>query len=313
VSPARPDVSVVIPTTGRWGLLRHTLASALGQRGVDHELIVVHDGRTEDGLAELTAVDDPRLRVLRTAGGTGAPAARNRGLEEVRADRVSFLDDDDLWSPHKLRGQLAVANRGARWVFTDAVDIDSAGRVIDAGPPPDVDEVRARLPHANVIPAGNSNVLVDVSLLREVGGFDPALNATCDWDLWLRLLARAVPGRHPGVHIAYRRHDSNMHAGDYRALLEELDRLERKHRAAGFDPDRVQIMRWLAGGQRRAGSRPNAARLYWESARRHRSIGDLVRFIGLAGGERAMALGRRLTRPGRGGPLPVVGWLGSGG
>jgi glycosyltransferase involved in cell wall biosynthesis len=311
VSTRRPEVSVVIPTTGRWGLLRHTLASALGQQGVDHEVIVVHDGRTEAGLAELAAVEDPHLRVVRTAGGTGAPAARNRGVEEVRADRISFLDDDDLWSPYKLRGQLDVANRGARWVFGDAVDIDAAGRVIDAGEPPDVDAVCAGLRWGNTIAAGNSNVLVDVSLLREVGSFDPALPAMCDWDLWLRLMARATPGRHTGYHIAYRRHDANMHAGDPWRFLDELDRLERKHRAGGFEPDRVQMMRWLAGGQRRAGSRRNAAGLYWESARRHRTLGDLVRLIGLAGGERAMSAGRRLFRPRRRGPLPRLAWLGS--
>lgn len=294
---------MIIPTTGRWGLLRHTLAAVLEQDGVAHEVVVVHDGHGADALAELAAVGDARLRVVPTGGGLGAPAARNRGLEEARAPWVSFLDDDDLWSPRKLRAQLDAAAGEAAWVYGDAVDVDADARVVDVEVPPPAAEVRARLLRENVIPAGGSNVLVRADLLRKLGGFDPDLNATGDWDMWLRLAAAGAPARADGYHIAYRRHDSNMHAGDPRDFLAELERLEAKHRGSGFDADRVVLLRWLAGAQRRSGQRVAAARLYWESARRHRTAGDLVRAAGALAGERAMAAGRRP------GVLPDVPWL----
>ena len=40
-----PDVTVIIPTRNRWKLLRRTLGSALGQQGVNLEVIVVDDSR----------------------------------------------------------------------------------------------------------------------------------------------------------------------------------------------------------------------------------------------------------------------------
>jgi glycosyltransferase involved in cell wall biosynthesis len=303
-----PEISVVIPTIGRWALLRHTLAAALAQEAVTHEVVVVHDGRGDDAISELEAVGDPRLRVVRTGGGLGAPAARNHGLAHVEAPWVSFLDDDDLWSPRKLRAQLDAAADGAAWVYGDAVDVDSRAHVLDVEVPPPPDAVRARLLRENVIPAGGSNVLVRSDLLRELGGFDPALNATGDWDMWLRLAAAGVPAYVGGHHIAYRRHDNNMHAGDPRIFLAELAQLEEKHRGGGFDPDRIVIQRWLAGGQRRAGRRAAAAKLYWDSARQHRTPGDLVRLAGALVGERAMAAGRRAVAR-RPHTPPEVAWL----
>jgi hypothetical protein len=38
---------------------------------------------------------------------------------------------------------------------------------------------------------GRRGILVRADLLRALGGFDPALTGTEDWDLWIRLAACA--------------------------------------------------------------------------------------------------------------------------
>src|SRR5829696_624334 len=95
------EISVVVPTHNRSGLLAQTLRSVLWQRGVDLEVLVVDDGSTDD-----------------------------------TAEVVAVLDDDDLWAPDKLARQLAAAQAtGRSWVYTGAVNIDDDLRVLGGMPP----------------------------------------------------------------------------------------------------------------------------------------------------------------------------------
>jgi hypothetical protein len=107
---------------------------------------------------------------------------------------------------------------------------------------------------------------------------------------------------------AYRRHASNMHQDGVRGFMAEVDRLEAKHAALGVRPDRMLILRWLAGGQRRAGRRRAALDLYLRSFQHHPSAGDLARAAGVVLGEGLTALvadgsGARAR------PAPEPAWL----
>jgi glycosyltransferase involved in cell wall biosynthesis len=291
------DVSVIVPTGGRVELLRGALSSALAQEGVEHEVIVVVDAAIRETEAALAALGDPRVRSLRTAGGVGPANGRNLGVGDAKGTWVSFLDDDDLWSPAKLRAQLdAAAAAGADWCYTEAVDIDETGRIVGEERPPAPDDLHRELRQANLIPAGASNLLIRTDVMRDIGGFDPTLTSVTDWDLALRLNARGKPAMARGLHVAYRRHATNMHATDPEGFLAEIDRLEAKHADIGLAPDRVEIVRWLAGAQRRAGKRGRAARLYLDGAMRERNPGNAVRAAAALGGERVMAAGRRIAR-----------------
>jgi glycosyltransferase involved in cell wall biosynthesis len=96
-----PAVTVVIPLYQKAGSVAATLGSVLAQRFEDFEVVVVDDGSTDDGPAQVRAVGDPRVRLLRQPN-RGPGAARNRGLAESRAPLVAFLDADDEWTPDFL-------------------------------------------------------------------------------------------------------------------------------------------------------------------------------------------------------------------
>jgi cellulose synthase/poly-beta-1,6-N-acetylglucosamine synthase-like glycosyltransferase len=96
-----PEVSIVIPSHNRWPLLRRTLAGALAQEGVDHEVIVVDDG-SSDGTADLVErLDLPSVQILRQAN-AGKPTALNRGIEAARHDVVAMVDADTVFEPETL-------------------------------------------------------------------------------------------------------------------------------------------------------------------------------------------------------------------
>ncbi len=97
MDPARPLISVVVPTFNRRPALQLVLEAYERQRPGDlpFELVVVDDGSTDD-TAELLAGARPgryRLRVLRQSN-AGPAAARNLALPKVEGDLVLFTGDD---------------------------------------------------------------------------------------------------------------------------------------------------------------------------------------------------------------------------
>jgi glycosyltransferase involved in cell wall biosynthesis len=290
-----PEVTVVVPTHNRWNHLRRAaLPSALGQREVELELIVVDDGSADDTPRGLAEVADPRLRVLRNDVAQGVASARNRGVAAAGAPWVAFLDDDDLWSPWKLRRQLDAlgAVAGAGFAYAAAVFLDGAGTPLRPDPAPPAETV-ARALRASDVVGGPSTVMARTDLVRELGGFDEALAVLADWDLWLRLAEVAPAAACPDVLVAYREHGDNMSAETARDVFAELDVVRRRH-ALGSDLDGVEFTRWVAGHQRRAGRRLAAARAYLHGAREFSSGALLVRGLGVPLGERAMGIRAKL-------------------
>ena len=93
----RPSVSVLIACWNAEDSIERAIRSAVEDRSIDVECVVVDDAST-DGTAELVAAlakRDPRIRLIRQATNEGVSAARNRGLELVRGEWITLLDADD--------------------------------------------------------------------------------------------------------------------------------------------------------------------------------------------------------------------------
>ena len=317
----QPEVSVVIPTRSRWHLLsRAALPSALGQVGVEHEVIVVDDGSIDETPARLAALEDPRVRVIRHERSEGLSRARNSGIEAAQGTWIAFLDDDDLWAPTKLRAQLdAVGRHAASFVYGASVVLDEKLRVIGLHEPTDPADLRRRLRTNYSIPAGCSNVMVETELIRRLGGFDDRLWHLQDWDMWLRLAAASKAAACEDILVGYVLHPENSFLGDStHDMVNDLRYLLDKHGAGadGLEVDAASFERWVAYRVRRAGQRRRAARLYLRSARTHRSPRDvLLAGYSLVDG-RIAETARGLVRADpssaadrNGGPLDEPDWL----
>jgi glycosyltransferase involved in cell wall biosynthesis len=259
---SQPLVSVVIPTRDRAELLRAAVASALDQRGVEVELIVVDDGSGAAAREEIAAVAeaDERIRLLRHEHSVGVALARNAGVAAAHGEWIAFLDDDDLWSPEKLARQLEAAGAsGAGFVYASAINVNDALMPIgvDSAPPPEL--LGALLRRGNAVPGGGSNVVVDAATLRATGGFDPAFGQLADWELWLRLEQGARGAACPDVLVAYRTHESNWILRDPLGGLDEFRRMDVKH---DMRLARRDFMHWTATGALQARRHGLAARLF---------------------------------------------------
>ena len=91
------DVSVITPTFRRPHQLAEALSSALGQRSVTVESIVVDDSPERAAREVVARIGDPRVTCLemKTPSGGNPALVRNIGWPLARGRFVHFLDDDD--------------------------------------------------------------------------------------------------------------------------------------------------------------------------------------------------------------------------
>lgn len=91
-----PAVSIIVPAYNVGAYLEQCLDSIKAQTFTDWECIVVDDGSTDgsDEICERYAAEDSRFRVIHQTNG-GLSAARNTGIAEAKADKISFVDSDD--------------------------------------------------------------------------------------------------------------------------------------------------------------------------------------------------------------------------
>jgi hypothetical protein len=94
-----PRFSIVMPTRNRAQLLRFALQSALDQPYDDLEILVSDNDSHDDTPAVAQRFRDPRVRYIRTPETLAMPDSWEFALAHARGDYVTFLCDDDAFTP----------------------------------------------------------------------------------------------------------------------------------------------------------------------------------------------------------------------
>ncbi len=188
-----PLVSVIIPVHNRRESLQLAIMSVIHQTFAEFECIVVEDGTNACG--DLPCFGDARLRYLRFVVHRGVSAARNAGVRESKAPWIAFLDSDDEWFPGKLKRQLEWLKSHPEYRIAQSEELwIRNGRRVN---PPATHTKRggdifaASCERCMITP---SSVIMQRTLFEEFCGFNEALPACEDYDLWLRITARYPVG-----------------------------------------------------------------------------------------------------------------------
>jgi glycosyltransferase involved in cell wall biosynthesis len=226
-----PELSVIVPTFNRAAMLASAVESILGSGIRSLEIVVVDDGSTDDTPNVVRSLG-PRVHYFRQ-NNQGPAVARNTALSHSRGTFVAFLDSDDRWIPgqhQRLVAQLACNPD------VDVVFADSAFGPLDAEPvsflarfggsqfsriPREVRDdglavlerpgLFAMLLRRCVMFLGSS-VFRRAALVR-LGGFDPRIRGTEDWELFMRICATGTVALQEGSTASrYVKHDESITA-----------------------------------------------------------------------------------------------------
>jgi glycosyltransferase involved in cell wall biosynthesis len=234
-----PLVSVVITCYNHGHFLGEAIESALGQSYPHVEVIVVDDGSTDDAPAVAAGYDGVRTV---WQPNQGLSAARNTGIQEAMGDFIVFLDADDRLRPGAVEAGLACfeAHPGSAFVSGDHIRITVDGALLRTHEPPrDEPDPYLRLLRGNYI-GMHAAVLYRRTALLAAGGFDPALPACEDYDLYLRIARDASVASHETVVAEYRIHGQNMSRDAAFMLRAVLRVLHRQREAVQGEPEREE-------------------------------------------------------------------------
>ena len=223
--PLTPVISVVIPCYNHAHFLPEALDS-IGPSARVTEVVVVDDGST-DAVADVVDAWARRsrmaVRFIRQSN-AGLAAARNRGLRESVGRYVVFLDADDRLAPGALDcGAAALDERpDCFFVFGRCQMMSADGTLLPTPAQPRIarDHYRELLRRNYIwMPA---MVMFRREAVELAGGFNSAVNASADYELYLHVARHHPVCDHAQLVAYYRKHADNMSGNASRMLSETL-------------------------------------------------------------------------------------------
>ncbi len=209
-----PLVSVIMNVRNGASTLREALDSVIAQTFADWELIV-WDDCSSDGTANIVGqYSDPRIRYLLSPEDTSLGKARDNAMREARGEWIAFLDQDDVWLPHKLEMQMALADDLVGIVYGRTI------RFYPNGMERDYDQTHefAPLPEGEILTQlftkgcfiAMSSAVFRRSAIEEIGGIPGNIANIADYYLYAAVARRRRVRAVQDVVCRYRMHDANM-------------------------------------------------------------------------------------------------------
>ena len=108
-------VSIIMVTYNRGHLIKKSIDSLLNQSYRNYEIIIVDNGSTDDTPSILEEYNIPmyrdKIRIFRLEENRRFAGGGNYGLEQIRGEWFTFLDDDDLAMPDALQTMMDIPEK----------------------------------------------------------------------------------------------------------------------------------------------------------------------------------------------------------
>ncbi|MBE9078736.1 glycosyltransferase [Romeria aff. gracilis LEGE 07310] len=232
----QPLLSIIIPTHNRPQLLQFAVESALAQTVSNIEVVVVDDASAEP----LQLPDDPRLRLIRLEASRGGAGARNVGTEAARGRWVTYLDDDDDLLPSMAEVSLQALQASSLEtpvaVISGLEKITPEGKLLKVRIPPNLSPKGSYFflepPEPNSSYASKQTLVVERSVMLNIGGWDENFRSRVHSELFLRLNPVCNIIGIPTITYRHVSHHSDRVSSNPQLRQESFHRLIQKHYAA---------------------------------------------------------------------------------
>lgn len=226
-------ISIITPSLNQGKYIESAITSVLDQKGdfdLDYWII---DGSSTDPTLDVLKKYEGELQWI-SERDRGQSHAVNKGFERATGDIIGWINSDDLYEEGALQRVCQVFRNDpqCQWVIGRC-------RIIDA----DDREIRKEITryknkwldqyHYDRLLVENfisqPAVFFRKSFLREVGPLDENLHFTMDYDLWLRMGAKADPVVIPGDLASFRYHTASKTKSQLDKSLAEVKQLCRRY------------------------------------------------------------------------------------
>ncbi|WP_067503885.1 glycosyltransferase family A protein [Actinoplanes sp. TFC3] len=294
-----PDVTVVVATRDRPGLLERAVASILNQEYEGRvECIVVFD---HVPVRDLVVPVGPNraLKLISNTHRQGLPGGRNSGVDAATGELLAFCDDDDIWLPSKLARQTALLVHPEIGAVSCGLRLRGPGidkdRVLDSDFVYLDDFLADRIMEVH-----SSTMLVRRSVWAAAGPVDEDIPGGYSEDYeWLLRVAAQTPiaiVREALVIVDW--HGGSFYFGRWAMIVEAQRYLIAKHpelaqSREGMARLRGQIAFALASGHRRTEAIKELAAVIRLNPLEKRVLATVPVIMGLMTGERALRMAQK--------------------
>jgi len=209
-----PLVSVIMNVRNGARTLREAIDSVLAQTFHAWELVVWDDRSTDDSATIVAEYRDARIHYYLSAEDACLGKARTDAIRQAAGEWLAFLDQDDVWLPHKLERQLALAQDDIGLIYGRTV------RFYPSGLQRDYDHAHEYKP----LPEGDiftplftescfiamSSAMFRRSAIRSIGGIPAEIRIIPDYYLYVAVARRYRARAVQEVVCRYRVHADSM-------------------------------------------------------------------------------------------------------
>jgi glycosyltransferase involved in cell wall biosynthesis len=226
VSPlVSPLVSIVTPCLNAGCYLEATIQSVLEQDYPRIEYLVM-DGGSTDNTVEILKRHERQLRWV-SEKDRGTADAINKGFERCAGEVFTYLNADDVLLPGTVSAVVNTleAQTGVSGIYGEAWWIDESGARIRPYPVMDFDPKLLESECFICQPAS----FVRSEAFRNLGGLDPTLGLTFDYEFWMRFSRLYTLKKIDQPLACSRMHADNKSLGRKKEVFEETFRVLHQH------------------------------------------------------------------------------------
>ena len=234
-------ITVYITSYNQEAFLKDAIDSVLSQELAADEIIIIDDCST-DGSKELIkdyASRHKQIRFHLNEKNLGVAQSRIKALSMVKSDYVTYVDGDDVYLPNKLKVEAnLIKNTGCDLVFSNNMYVSEN----------DLSEEKWTWLEEELVVGKETNwflkvltrdfprnslfrmELVKYSLLKEIGFHDPNLPIYEDYDLRIRLAAKAKIAFSSEVTAKIRISTEGLSKSNYKEHISSLKYIYKKYK-----------------------------------------------------------------------------------
>lgn len=212
-------VTVLMAVYNDAEFVEKAVESILLQTFSDFEFVIVDDGSADGSGTIVSAVADPRVRVIRNPVNYGLTRSLNIGFAAARGEFIARQDADDVSHRTRLEKQVRFLDTHA-----DVALVGSQVRIIgrEGKPlrsrvlkPVTEDGIAWELMFGN--PFVHSSIMLRTSVMRQMGGYNEQFATSQDVDLWSRVAEKARVANLAECLLDFRTHRDSVSRRNYSA------------------------------------------------------------------------------------------------